>query len=190
MRIVGGAHRGRALAGVGAGDAKAHLRPTTDRVRESMFNLLAHGGYGDPAPPEGRSVLDLFAGTGALGFEALSRGALRASFVDRGRKALGLLKENAARLGLEAQSRILACDALSLGAAKGPACDMVFLDPPYGTGMGRTALSGAIRGGWIADGALVVWEEREAPAPMPGLTLLDSRRYGDTCVSILRFSAR
>ena len=84
MRIIGGTYRGLTLADLGAGDPAAHLRPTSDRVRESLFNLLAHGPYGDPPPPEGRRVLDLFAGTGALGLEALSRGAGFATFVESG----------------------------------------------------------------------------------------------------------
>jgi 16S rRNA (guanine966-N2)-methyltransferase len=110
MRIVAGRWRGRALAALGAGDTAARLRPTSDRVRESLFNLLAHGSYGDPPPPEGARVLDLFAGTGALGLEALSRGAETALLVDTGAKAADLIRRNIAALGAT-EARFLARDA-------------------------------------------------------------------------------
>ncbi len=186
MRIIGGRHRGLALADLGAGDPAARLRPTSDRVRESLFNLLAHGAYGDPPPPEGRRVLDLFAGTGALGLEALSRGAAQASFVEQGRTALALLRRNLARLQAEEVTRVIARDATRLGRNPGPAFDLVFLDPPYGRGLGETALGSALAGGWVAPGGLVVWEEGVSPLAPAGLTLLDARRYGETMISIYR----
>lgn len=186
MRIIAGRHRGTRLAALGAGDAAARLRPTSDRVRESLFNLLAHGGYGDPPPPQGRRVLDLFAGTGALGLEALSRGADLACFVENGRVALGLLRANIATLREQAGVEVRAQDATRLGANPGPAFDLVFLDPPYGRGLGERALDAAMAGGWIAAGALVVWEEGAAVVPPAGLTLIDARRYGETMISILR----
>lgn len=189
MRIVGGAHRGLRLAEIGAGDAAAHLRPTSDRVRESLFNLIAHGGYGDPAAPEGCRVLDLFAGTGALGIEALSRGATSATFVDNGTAALALLRQNIARLRLAPAPRIIAADATRLGRNAGDAFDLIFLDPPYGKGLGARALASARAGGWLAPGALIVWEDRTAPAPPSGLTPLDARRYGETMIAILRQDA-
>jgi 16S rRNA (guanine966-N2)-methyltransferase len=187
MRIIGGSHRGRALAGLGAGDTAAHLRPTGDRVRESLFNLLAHGGYGMPAPPAGARVLDLFAGTGALGLEALSRGAEHASFVENGGRSLALLRENIRRLEVGDRARIVARDARRPGP--GAPCDLVFLDPPYRRGLGEQALAAAIAGGWLAPGALVAWEEAADISPPAGLTLLDRRRYGDTMISVLRYSA-
>ncbi|MFO1143184.1 MAG: 16S rRNA (guanine(966)-N(2))-methyltransferase RsmD [Amaricoccus sp.] len=186
MRIIGGRHRGAMLAGLGAGDAAGRLRPTSDRVRESLFNLLAHGDYGDPAPPEGRRVLDLFAGTGALGLEALSRGAAFAAFVDQGAAALALLRRNLARLGAEETAKVVSRDATRLGRCHDLAFDLVFLDPPYGRGLGERALAAALAGGWIAPGGLVVWEEGVNPAIPPGLTPLDSRRYGETMIAILR----
>ena len=185
MRIVGGRWRGRALAALGAGDAAARLRPTSDRVRESLFNLLAHGPYGDPPPPEGARVLDLFAGTGALGLEALSRGAETALLVDTGTRAADLIRRNIASLDAS-EARFLARDATRLGPCPEPPFSLVFLDPPYGRGLGEHALAAALASGWLAPGALVVWEESGPITPPPGLTLLDSRRYGDTMISILR----
>ncbi len=186
MRIVGGRNRGVALAGLGGGDPAARLRPTSDRVRESVFNLLAHGGYGNPTPPEGGRTLDLFAGTGALGLEALSRGATFVAFVENGAKALTILRENIARLGAGATSRIIARDATRSGQNPLAPFDLVFLDPPYARGLGERALRAAQDGGWIAPGALVVWEEAAAVPPVPGLTLCDARRYGESMISILR----
>lgn len=186
MRVIGGRWRGMTLAALGAGDAGAALRPTTDRVRESLFNLLAHGPYGDPPPPEGRRVLDLFAGTGALGIEALSRGAATATFVDQGTKALSLLRRNLDRLGVADETRVVSRDATRLGRNPGEPYDLAFLDPPYARGLGERALASALAGGWIAPGALVVWEEGINQTPPPGLTLLDSRRYGETMIAIFR----
>ncbi len=186
MRIVGGERRGTRLAEVGAGDEAARLRPTTDRVREALFNLLAHGGYGDPV--RGARVLDLFAGTGALGLEALSRGAAAAAFVETGRPALALLRANIARLRAGDAARVIERDATRLGPNQGEAFDLVFLDPPYGRGLGERAVAAALDGGWLAPGALLVWEEGAAIAPNPGLTLLDARRYGSAMISILRLN--
>lgn len=182
MRIIGGAHRGRTLASLGKGDAAAHLRPTSDRVREALFNVLA-GGYGDPVT--GARVLDLFAGTGALGLEALSRGAASASFVESGRKALALLRQNIGLCRAEAAARVLACDARRLPANAQAPHDLVFLDPPYGKALGEAALAAALAGGWIASGALIVWEESAGIAPPEALHLLEERRYGDTMIRFL-----
>ncbi|MHA7875973.1 16S rRNA (guanine(966)-N(2))-methyltransferase RsmD [Roseivivax sp.] len=182
MRIIAGAYRGRALTSVGKGDPGAHLRPTTDRVRESLFNMLAGGRFGDPF--EGAEVLDLFAGTGALGLEALSRGAARVTFVDDGRKALGLLRKNIKLLGCAEAARVMGCDATRLPAAEA-AASLVFLDPPYGKGLGARALSAARAQGWIAPGALVVWEESAAQEPPEGFVTRESRRYGDSHVTLL-----
>jgi 16S rRNA (guanine966-N2)-methyltransferase len=184
VRIIAGTHRGRSLAAVGTGDAAGHLRPTSDRVREAIFNLLVNGGYADPVTDA--HVLDLFAGTGALGLEALSRGAATAAFVDQGSAALGILRRNIALLKAEPQTRIIRQDATSLGPNPGPAAGLVFLDPPYGRAMGGTALAAAFRGGWLAPDALIVWEENAPSPPPPGFTPLDQRKYGDTFVTILR----
>ena len=184
MRIIGGARRGLLLADVGAGDGAAHLRPTSDRVREAIFNLLVNGGYGDPVT--GARVLDLFAGTGALGLEALSRGAARVAFVDDGAKARALLRANIERMQAMGASDVWRRDATRLGPNRGPGYGLVFLDPPYGKGLGEAALASAMAGGWLSPGALAVWEEGTAPSPPPGFAPLDQRRYGDTIVTLLR----
>lgn len=185
MRIIGGTHRGTALASVGKGDAGAHLRPTTDRVRESLFNVLMGGRFDDPITDA--AVLDLFAGTGALGLEALSRGATHVTLVDDGRTAQRLIRENISKLRRADDTTLIRADATRLPA--GPPCDLVFLDPPYGKGLGAKALTAAGDAGWIAPEALIVWEERTAqPAPV-GFTTLDNRRYGDTWVTFLRADA-
>lgn len=182
MRIVAGRFRGRALTPVGKGDPAAHLRPTTDRVREALFNVLAGGRFGDPfAGP----ALDLFAGTGALGLEALSRGCASVTFVESGRKALALLRRNIALLDVAAETAVIARDARKLPPAETPA-SLVFLDPPYGKGLGTPALAAARQGGWLAPDALVVWEENGPQAAPAGFTLLEHRRYGDSTVTLLQ----
>ena len=182
MRIIGGRLRGLRLAPVGTGDAAAHLRPTSDRVREAIFNLLINGGYGDPV--SGARVLDLFAGTGALGLEALSRGAAAVVFVDDGAAALGLLRKNIGLTRSQSVAQLIRRSATRLGPNPAAAHDLIFLDPPYGKGLGEAALAAA--SGWIAPGALLVWEESAAPLPPLGYEILDQRRYGDTIVTLLR----
>lgn len=182
MRIIGGRFRGTALAAVGKGDEAAHLRPTTDRVRESLFNVLAHG-----YELEDAKVLDLFAGTGALGLEALSRGAAQVTFVDDGRKAGRLLSQNIAKLRVEDEVTVMRRDATRLGA--GTPHNIIFLDPPYGKSLGEKALKNIISGGWLAGDALIVWEEGGAIVPPPSLVLLDERKYGDSFIRLLRYSA-
>lgn len=177
MRIIGGAFRGRRLASVGKGDAAAHLRPTSDRVRESLFNILM-----GRSAVDGARVLDLFAGTGALGLEAASRGAAAVSFVESGRASLKLLRQNIALCGVEAE--VIARDARRLGACPGAPFDLVFLDPPYGKGLGEAVLKAARAGGWIAPVALVVWEEGGAVTAPDWLTPEDERRYGDTVIRL------
>jgi len=183
MRIIGGTLKGLTLASVGKGDKAGHLRPTSDRVRESIFNLLQNGGYGNPIL--GARVLDLFAGTGALGLEALSRGAAWVTFVDEGAKAQSLLRHNIELCRATEKTRLISKNALRLGPCEDAAYDLIFLDPPYGKYLGEKALISAIENGWLANEALIVWEENsEKPSP-PGLSRHDARRYGDTWVHIL-----
>ena len=184
MRIIGGRWRGLTLADVGAGDPKTHLRPTSDRVREAIFNLLINGGYGDPVTDA--RVLDLFAGTGALGLEALSRGAASLTLVDNGPVARGLIARNIA-LCKESRAVHLARDATRLPPQSGDGFSLIFLDPPYGKGLGELALTSALTGGWLAPEALVVWEETATALLVPaGFDQIDQRRYGDTRVTLLR----
>src|SRR5579862_1206446 len=153
MRVVGGRLRSRPIAGP-KGEA---LRPTADRLRESLFNILAHA-YGDPV--SGARILDLFAGTGALGIEAVSRGAVFALFVDQGVEARALIRANVEALGLGGVTKIFRRDATKLGAAPPlPPFSLAFLDPPYGQGLAEQALTSAHAGGWLAPEALIVVEE-------------------------------
>ncbi|MEM6637610.1 MAG: 16S rRNA (guanine(966)-N(2))-methyltransferase RsmD [Pseudomonadota bacterium] len=184
MRIIGGTNRGLTLASVGKGDETGRLRPTADRVRESVFNILQNGSYGDVLTDS--HVLDLFAGTGALSFEAISRGARSAVLVENGRTAATLIADNAARMRAQDRIRVLRKDATRLPPSDGSGAQIVFLDPPYGKGLGEPALISALTQGWIAPNALVVWEEN-APSIVPGdFTKDDERHYGDTCISFLR----
>jgi 16S rRNA (guanine966-N2)-methyltransferase len=183
MRIIGGSRRGLKLAEVGDGDTAAHLRPTSDRVREAIFNLLINA-HGDPVT--GARVLDLFAGTGALGLEALSRGAAEATFVDDGARALTLIKANVAKMQAGGETKVLRQDATRLGPNPGAPFGLLFLDPPYGKGLGEQALAAAAKGGWLAPGAVAVWEEGTAPHAPMGFAMIDQRRYGDTVVTLLR----
>lgn len=184
MRIVGGHLRGRTLAH----PRSAAIRPTSDRLRESLFNILAHA-YADPIADA--RILDLFSGTGALGLEALSRGAAFVLFVDDGAEARALIRQNVETLGLAAKSRIFRRDATKLGAAHPLApFSLAFLDPPYGKNLAAPALTAARAGGWLAPDALVVVEESAAAgfsAP-DGFRELERRRYDDSEMVFLRFS--
>jgi 16S rRNA (guanine966-N2)-methyltransferase len=183
MRVVGGSLRGRALAS----PKSAAIRPTADRLRESLFNILLHA-YGDSVA--GARVLDLFAGTGALGIEALSRGAAFALFIDQSAEARALLRENVTALGLGGTSRIFRRDAAKLGPAHPlEPFSLAFLDPPYGLGLAQAALNSALAGGWLLPDALAVVEETtqaQFTAP-PEFTELGRRAYDDTEFVILRF---
>lgn len=181
MRVVGGRLRGRALA---APKSQA-VRPTADRLREALFNVLAHA-YGDPVT--GARVLDLFAGTGALGIEALSRGAAFALFIDDGAEARALIRENVTALGLGGASRIFRRDATKLGPVHPlEPFSLAFLDPPYGHGLAQQALASAREGGWLMPDALVVVEEstKAAFSAPGGFIERERRRYDDTEFALL-----
>ena len=183
MRVVGGRLRGRTLAG----PKSSAIRPTADRLRESLFNILVHA-YDDPIT--GARVLDLFAGTGALGIEALSRGASFTLFVDDGAQARALLRENVTALGLGGVTRIFRRDATKLGAAHPvEPFSLAFVDPPYGQGLADAALVSARDGGWLAPEALIVVEEtsKAAFAPPQGFSELERRAYDDTEFVLCRF---
>jgi 16S rRNA (guanine966-N2)-methyltransferase len=185
VRIIAGAFRGRRLTPLGPGDRAAHLRPTADRVRESLFSMLGHR-----ARIEDARVIDLFAGTGALGLEALSRGAACACFVEDGRVALGLLDRNIALLAVGDRTAVLRQDARRLAEPPPMApFDLAFLDPPYGKGLGEAALAALRDRGWLAGGGLVAWEEAAPMLAPAGYSGLDQRRYGDSWITLLQRDA-
>ena len=189
MRIVAGAYRGRALVtpeGQGT-------RPTSDRAREALFNVLEHAPWSSGV--RDLRVMDLFAGSGALGLEALSRGAAFCLFVETDAAARGAIRDNIEALGAKGElfgrTRVHRRDATDLGqrpGADGPAFDLAFLDPPYAKGLGEKALAQLVGGGWLAEGALVVFERGadEAELDAPGFERLDDRRYGAARVFFLR----
>jgi len=181
MRIVGGRLRGRGLTG----PKSQAIRPTSDRVRETLFNILAHG-YDDPVA--GARVLDLFAGTGALGLEALSRGASFVLFMDDGAEARALIRENVEALGLGGISRLFRRDATKLGPAHPlEPFTLAFLDPPYGKGFAERALLSAQAGRWFTTDALIVVEEATKAFLTPdGFAEVERRCYGDTELVFLR----
>lgn len=181
MRIIGGRFRGRAMTPLGKGDDAARLRPTSDRVREALFNVLAHGTYPEI---EGARVLDLFAGSGALGLEALSRGADHVSFVEKGRIGAGIIAKNIELFQVVDEVSLLKRDALKPGALTGEPYDIAFADPPYGKGLGLAALAAWGAAGWLKPGALLVLEEGAEVAFPAGMTLQTTRRYGDTWVHL------
>lgn len=172
MRITGGTWRGRTLTGPGK---LKGVRPTADRVREALFSILTSQGW----EPEGSIVLDLFAGTGALGLEALSRGAAQATFVEKSAQTRALLTQNIAQF-TDAQTKIISQDATRLGPNPGPPATLIFADPPYAKGLAERALAAALKSNWIASGALIVVEESEPLTWPEGFTPTDTRRYGDT----------
>ncbi len=179
MRVVGGRLRGRALAA----PASRAIRPTSERLRESIFDILAHRHAG---AVEGARVVDLFAGSGALAIEALSRGAAYALFIDNGAEARALLRGNVEAMALGGVTRIWRADATGLGKAPaGPPFTLAFLDPPYDQGLAGPALAALVAGGWLASGALVVVEESakaEIAAPA-ALRPIEERVYGDTKIA-------
>ncbi len=182
MRVVGGRLRGRNIAG----PSTQAIRPTADRLRESLFNILMHA-YENPL--DGARVLDLFAGTGALGIEAISRGAAFTLFVDNGAEARALLRNNVEALGLGGVTRVFRRDATNLGPCYPvEPFSLVFLDPPYSQGLGEKALASLIEGKWLTPGALVIAEEATSAklAAPAGYEELGRRAYDDTEFVFLR----
>ncbi|MCO5158995.1 MAG: 16S rRNA (guanine(966)-N(2))-methyltransferase RsmD [Aquamicrobium sp.] len=183
MRIVGGSLRGRPLAA----PRSDSIRPTSDRTREAVFNVIAHTW---PERLDGARVLDLFSGTGALGLEALSRGAAQCLFIEESAEGRGLIRTNIEEFGLQGRAKIFRRDAARLGEVGTIApFDLVFADPPYGKGLAERALQSALAGGWLTADALVIVEEAAASPfqPVEGLALIERREWGDTSVT---FSAR
>jgi 16S rRNA (guanine966-N2)-methyltransferase len=185
MRIIAGRHRGRRLAA----PPGLAVRPTGERAREALFDVLAHGRFGEGPVYRDARVLDAFAGTGAFGLEALSRGAAHASFMDKDRTALATLAANVAALGEIEHAAVIKADALHPPRAAAP-CSLVFLDPPYKEDVAPAALTSLAAAGWIAPDALVVVEVAAAQdlAAPAGFTVLEERRYGAARLVFLRFA--
>lgn len=183
MRIVAGSLRGRTLIGPKS-DA---IRPTSDRVRGAIFNILTHGA--SDLLIDGSRVLDLFAGTGALGLEALSRGAAFCLFVEKSPPARAIIERNIDALGVGSRAEVRAADVMKLGPAPREPFTLAFLDPPYGQGLAEKALAAAASGGWLASGAHIVIEERSDIAiDWPdGFDVMDVRRWGDTQALFARY---
>ena len=186
MRIVSGEFRGRTLTA----SQGAATRPTSDRARQAIFNILEHAPW-SPGLRDLR-IMDLFAGSGALGFEALSRGAAFCLFVETDEAARGAIRDNVEAFGLFGRTRVHRRDATDLGVkpgADGAPFGLVFIDPPYARGLGETALAKLAVGGWLSPGALAVFERgvSEPPFAVPGFEPLDVRDYGAARVSFLRF---
>ena len=185
MRIVAGKLKGRAIvAPEGLG-----TRPTSDRARQAIFNVLEHAAWAEPL--QGARVMDLFAGSGALGFEAMSRGAAFALFVETDEDARGAIRDNADAFGIMGATRVHRRSAVDLGVrpgSDGEAFDLAFLDPPYGKGLGEQALARLIEGNWLKPGALVVFERGsdEPEIETPGYDRLDARDYGAARMLFLR----
>lgn len=184
MRITAGEHRGRILK-VPEGDA---VRPTTDKVRQAIFNILKAYDL-----PEGAVVIDVFCGTGSLGLEALSRGALHATFVEKQRDHLRFAQDNAAAMKIAGQCTFMQKEAAQIGlrSATAEPATLAFLDPPYRMNLLPPALQALHDGNWLADSAMIVCEhEKNAAVAFPaGFTLIDQRPYGDTQISFLRYQA-
>jgi 16S rRNA (guanine966-N2)-methyltransferase len=186
MRIVAGRHRGRALAA----PKGREVRPTSERAREALFDILAHARFAERDLIEGARALDAFAGTGAIGLEALSRGAQFAIFLERDRDARAQLQANIKALGEDKNARILAADALHPPRADAP-CDLIFLDPPYAEDVAAAALGALAAQGWLTGGAIVALEQRAKRefVPPAGFAVLDERRYGKTSLWFLQYAA-
>jgi len=185
MRIVAGLHKGKRIS-YPEGDK---TRPTRDKVRESVFNILEHAPWSDGL--EGARVIDVFAGTGALGLESLSRGAEEVIFIEQDRFALSCCEENIKNLRVAEQSKIIKKDALNLSFRSEhiEKRDVIFLDPPYRKDLGEKALEQLIKGDWIAEGATVVFEMAKAyPEQIPSqFELIDERNYGIAQIKFLKF---
>ena len=188
LRIIGGRHRGRTIAtpeGTGT-------RPTSNRAREALFNILAHADWREDgtSPLVDARVLDAFAGSGALGIEALSRGAAHVAFLDSDAAAIKLIGENLRKLGETAAAKVVRADAARPPPAR-EACDLVFLDPPYRSGLAGSALPALAAAGWLELGAIATVElaHTEDLLPPPGFETLDERRYGAAKIMILRYAS-
>lgn len=183
MRIVGGALRGRPLAS----PKGTHTRPTTDRVREALFNILTHAPWAKESPADGAQVIDACCGSGALGLEALSRGAAFCTFIDNDRDALALARQNARSLGVTNRCQFTDADITSPPRLREPA-NLILIDAPYKTNLGPDGLKALAEAGALAPSAITVLElpAAKTPVAIEGFETLDDRRYGDTRLVFVR----
>ena len=184
MRVIAGKYKGRHLAEVGKWGAKYHLRPTSDKVRESLFNILINGSFGDMVA--NARVLDLFAGTGALGIEAVSRAAACARLIDSGRVACQLIQKNMALLGNPDTIHFERLNACALPHNSDLPYELVFLDPPYGKNLATEAMTSALNQGWIASNGVVICEESSYVNSPAGFESIQSRKFGETVITVMR----
>ena len=185
MRVIGGSLKGRRLSAIKTEGKMTSLRPTTDRIKESLFNIL-FGGKLDLEIEKAR-ILDIFAGSGALGLEAISRGAKSCTFIEKNKACVRILDANISICNIKSQTNIKIFDATEFPLNRDQPYDLVFVDPPYRKSLGEAAIRSALASNWISDNALIVLEEGEQKSSLEGFKLEDTRRYGDT---ILHFFKR
>ena len=178
MRVIGGTLKGRRLSSIKVGDNMINLRPTGDRVKENLFNILLGGKF--EIKIEQARILDIFAGTGALGIEAISRGGKSCTFVEKNKSCLKILNANISSCNIKDQTSIKILDATEMPMNSDEAFNLVFLDPPYRRSLGESAIRSALASNWLSDNALVVLEEGERKNYLEGFSLEDVRKYGDT----------
>jgi 16S rRNA (guanine966-N2)-methyltransferase len=186
LRIIAGKYRGRKIET----KENAKIRPTGAKARGAMFNILMHGEFrgAEHSPLIDRRVVDVFCGTGALGLEALSRGAAHVTFVDQSAESISLVRANVSHMGETGNAQFIRTDSTSLPRAH-LECSLAFLDPPYGSGLAAKSLKSLDKNGWLKPGAIAVVEtgakeKFEAPE---AYTLFDERKYGNTRIVFLRY---
>ena len=186
MRVIAGKFRGLRLKSIGSTPANKSLRPTTDRVRENLFNILSGGKYGNIL--NGARVLDMFAGTGILGIEAISRGASHATLFEKCVSTFKLIQDNIKLTNTINEISVINTNVMHLEQCKTEPFNLVFIDPPYQKNFGKPALARALEFGWLSEGALVVWEESASPEVPKEFEWLDEKKYGNTVLTFLTTS--
>ena len=181
MRIIGGVYKGRKLKSI-ASSENTSLRPTSAKVKESIFNILSHKFHLNLHEIK---ILDLFAGTGSLGFEAISRGAKSATFVESDKYACKLIMENAKTLGVESKISLKVGECQKIGLNKADPFELIFMDPPYGKSLGEKSFKNVLKGNWIKKHSLIVWEEGAEISNIEGGKILETRKYGETVLSFV-----
>ena len=184
MRIISGKLRGIQLNPIKKGGLNTHLRPTTDRIRENIFNVILGGRFGDRL--QKKRILDLFAGTGIFGIEAISRGAEKATLIEKDPEVLKLIQSNIKITNTAEQITVIKSDATTLGICNTNPFDLIFIDAPYKKNLGKLALEQALAQGWLSQSALVVWEDSVVPEIPNEFIHLEEKRYGNTILTFLQ----